>query len=330
MLENDLTAIWEVLETEAAGRENLIKVNDAGVSVGAGDVLLGVDNVGHRHVLVPLKTGETFAEDRNGRAIHLTKVEFGGLEFLSAECLLRDLDGVFVQFVRELLGDLVHAESPALTAVESLAKWRNLFSIAGAGGLLSEPQMIGLLAELLVLESVLRRDVSRRVELWTGHSGSQHDFRNGSDALEVKATLAREGRIVQISSIEQLREPPTGTLHLAHHRFEPDATGTSIPDVVKRIFDLGVDSASFVESLSEVGYKIADQDKYSDRRYRLIDVRFYDASGEAFPRITPESFTCGTVPPGTLRLSYSIDLSNEPPTPLSEEEVETLLSKMGR
>jgi hypothetical protein len=73
-----------------------------------------------------------------------------------------------------------------------------------------------------------------------------------------------------------------------------------------------------------------NRDRYSSYMYRIADNRVYDVEGAAFPRITPLSFLHGEVPSGTLRLSYSIDLTNDPPTPLSPVEISLLLAEMSQ
>lgn len=324
----ELTAVWSVLETEARGDDPGIEAAPSGVVVSAGEALLGVDSLGRRHLLIPLQAGEAFAEDRTGRSVHLVKIEHGATTYLSAVGLQSDLDEVFAQFCSELLDDIRDATSPAQATVTALDRWRRLFSEADGSGLLSEPRLIGLLAELLMVESLVALDPSRRIGVWTGPSGSQHDLRAGQSAVEVKGTLAREGRIVQISSIDQLAPPPGGTLHLAHYRFELDPKGESTPAVIERILDLGVEQTALADLLQLVGYRMAHSAHYGDRRYRVTDLRVYDVEGVAFPRIVPATFVGGQVPPGTMKISYAVDLSNEPPIPLDADAVTALLGQM--
>jgi hypothetical protein len=58
--------------------------------------------------------------------------------------------------------------------------------------------------------------------------------------------------------------------------------------------------------------------------------RTYDVTGFAFPSITRSSFAAGDIPPGTLRISYSIDLTNEPPLPLGASEAESVILAMAK
>jgi hypothetical protein len=105
---------------------------------------------------------------------------------------------------------------------------------------------------------------------------------------------------------------------VAHHRFEPDPAGDSLPDAIDRIAGLGVPHSSILEKLSLLGYRASDATHYSRRRYSLVDWRLYDVESPAFPRLVPGSFGSGVLPPGIVRVNYSIDLTNEPPTPLDD------------
>lgn len=328
MSEPDLPTLWTVLQTEATGAETSIETVASGASVSAGDVLVGVDGWARRHILIPMRPGEAFAEDRSGRAVHLVRVTHEGTVYLSAVCLQAELNQVFAQFARELITEIAEAVSPARATVASLARWRSLFSEADRTGVLSEARLIGVLAELLTLEALITLDPSRRLSVWTGPSGSQHDFRAGGDALEVKATLIREGRIVGVSSVDQLQPPDGGALHLLHHRFQADPSGESLPGAIAGIRNLGVEEGLLLRLLHDAGYRSDLEDHYAVRRYRLVDRRCYDVELPPFPRIVASSFVGASVPAGTLRLSYSIDLTNEPPHPLDEAATTGLLNRM--
>lgn len=328
--EGDLASIWNVLETEAADDSSAISVVDSGLTVRAGRVKLGVDPEGCRHVLIPLLPGEAFAPDTTGRSVHLRRVSNRNIEYLSAVCLHGELHKVFAQFTLELFSEIGNATSPARATVETLARWRLLFADAASAGELSENQVIGLLAELLVLEEILGHDPNRDVGVWTGPqaAGSEHDFRRDSVALEVKATQRREGRIVGISSVDQLDPPPGGSLHLVHFRFEPDPSGLSLPEVVERVRQLCPVLNEFDYRIGASGYHERHSEHYERLRFAIVDRRTYDINDPAFPRIVPGSFSGGAVPPGTLRISYSIDLTNEPPVPISEVEHHRLMTTM--
>jgi hypothetical protein len=327
MVDVDLEATWTVLAAERAMAEGGISAVPTDVKVRGGRVLAGVDGDGRRRVLVPLSAGEAFAEDRTGTAVHLLRTDHAGTHYLSAVCLRRELDDVFAWFAKEVLVTLGEGDGGAAEVVAALARWRELFSAAPPAAL-TDSRLVGLLAELLTLEQVLELDPARRVGVWTGPLGAEHDLTAVGDAVEVKATLAREGRLVSISSVDQLDPPQNADLHLVWRRFEPHPEGDSLPEVVDRLLTTGLQVDRFLQLLAAAGYSLADRADYEDRRFRTVEERWYDTASESFPRLTPSSFTGRTVPPGVLRISYQIDLTNEPPVPLTASEAAAVLRRM--
>ena len=143
MPDPDLRAIWAVLQTVAEGPDSGMDVVESGVEVSAGMVLLGVDNLGRRLLLIPLRLGEAFGEDRTGRAVHLIRVTYQETAYLCAICIQADLNEEFARFVSELLPEVVEAHSPAHATLEVLDRWKRLFSDAESAGLLSEQARTG-------------------------------------------------------------------------------------------------------------------------------------------------------------------------------------------
>lgn len=324
----DLLAIWTVLETEAAAGKIGIHAVPTGFVIVSGEVLAGIDKAGNRHLLVPLIRGEAAIEDRSGRALQLQHIRDKDVSYISAICLVRELDDVFFLFSRELLEDLANSGSPAKHVANAFAKWKRLFADASAQVELSESQQIGILAELHILERLAAIDPYLALESWLGPSRSQHDFRRGSTAIEVKASLIREGRRLSISSVEQLNAPPDGELLLAYTRFEADINGDSLPSAISRIYALGVDATKFEKLLFDAGYRRKHASIYAKSTYRAVEQRFYDVTSTDFPKIVPGAFSDGKLPAGTFDLSYWIDITNEPPFPVPSSMSTAFLKKM--
>jgi hypothetical protein len=328
MAKRDLAAVWTVLESTPpdAGVEAV----GVGYEVNAGELLAGIDGVGHRYLLIPLLAGEAAKADTKGRSVHLLRLNHAGAHYLAVACLSRELHTVFTQFSRELVASIENADSPARAAAEAFDRWKALFSEGTLRGVIGEERLVGLIGELLTLEALLSNEASADLGYWKGPSGGAQDFRTATHAVEVKSTLVREGRIVNISSIEQLQPPPNTYLHLVHHRLEPDPGGFSISDVFQRLTAMGASASDLETGLAANGVFVSDFKHYVARRYRLVETRTYDAMGVAFPRITRDSFLGGNIPPGTLRIAYSIDLTNEPPLPLSASEAEDVFQEMAK
>lgn len=312
----DLDGIWTVLSSQppAAG----VVTAPTGYRVAAGELLAGIDSEGRRHLLIPLNPGEAARTDTKGRAVHLARIAEGGTHYLTVFCRLADLHRVFTQFCRELVESIEDASSPAREASGAFDRWRALFSEAEQHGLLSEEALIGLIGELIAVERLLFHGAPSDLRFWVGPLSDVHDLRSATHAIEVKATLVREGRIVEISSIYQLQEPAGSDLVLLHLRFDRDPGGLSLPDLVTRILAAGARNQELERRLREVGVDPNDLTPYAIKRFRLADTRAYDVNGTAFPRLVRSDFASGDLPPGTLRVSYAIDLTNEPPVPLSD------------
>lgn len=321
----DLKSVWTVSPTMELAKESLLQANAVGIRVEAGEVLAGLDSAMNRHLLVPLLPGEAVPDAQDGAAVRLTRVKFQSRSYLSALCTVRRLDSVFTQFARELLEVLNESTSPAKDVTRTFRQWKALFAAASGPGL-GISEQIGLLAELQLLEQLIKMG-STELTHWRGPEGSEHDFRSGNMAIEVKATLARDGRRTSISSIHQLEAPDggTGRLALAYNRFEHNPSGDSLPLAVERILDLGIDATVLERKLHRVGYFDSHHDVYVDSCFATKEQKFYDVNQKHFPRITASSFIGGSLPPGVEALSYIVDLTNEPPVAMDSIEVHDLL-----
>lgn len=328
MSRQDLDGVWTVLSSSVP--RSGVEVAATGYDVAAGQVLAGIDSQRRRHLLIPLLPGEAARIDSKGRAVQLGRILQEGTNYLTVFCLRAELHGVFTQFCRELAESVEHADSPARDAAEAFDRWRALFSDAIGRGLLGEEALVGLQGELLAVLDLIQRGASSTLEFWVGPFGESHDLRTATHAIEVKSTLVREGRIVPIASVDQLQEPSDAELILRHSRFERDPRGSNLADVVDLVLSAGVQHAALAKRLLEVGVPMDDLELYAGRRYRLVETRLYDVTGPAFPRLVRASFSAGDIPPGTLRINYAIDLTNEPPLPLESELADAALQGMAQ
>lgn len=326
MPSQDLNGVWTVLATSPP--KSGISVSPAGSTVSAGEVLIGIDQEDRRHLLIPLLPGEAARTDSRGRGVHIGRINHAGATYLTVYCLLPELHQVFTQFCRELIVTIAGAASPAKEAAAALDRWRTLFSDAERTGQLSDEALTGLLGELLVAQQLLVAGAPGDLRFWVGPFNDLHDLRSATHAIEVKATMVREGRIVSISSVDQLQEPSGASLILVHTRLDRDPGGFSLPDLVDRVVDAGAYPHQVSRRLNELGVRAGDLTAYSGRKFKVADTRAYDVGGASFPRLLRSSFVGGDIPPGTLRLSYAIDLTNEPPHALDDEAVSAALAAL--
>lgn len=213
-----------------------------------------------------------------------------------------------------LCQDLVDAsegvpDEKALVALfkERLNLWKKLFQHGGSG-FLQPHEIKGLIAEMLVLESLVlagQRDIQEVVTGWIGPMGADQDFLYSDRAFEVKA-LGTGAEKVSISSLEQLDcvvpmhlitmilrqatsgEPGVIGLNSLAARIE--GTIAANPQALK----------TFRERLLEARY--VEHEFYDTVLFEPISQVYYRITN-AFPKLTG-----GMVAQGIISASYAIAL----------------------
>ncbi len=325
-----LAEAWAVLGAAAAS-ETTIRVEPAGVAVPDGDVLAGLDVHGRRHLLVPVAASAAFREDRRSAGVQIrrTVLEDAGvdLEFVDVICLVPRLNDLFAEVAADMLETLLlDPGDPPSSCHEILERWRELLEKPDPR-LLGPQQLAGLFGELLLVRELVERNPANGIDAWMGPSRSQHDFARGGLAIEVKTTTVREGRVVEIHGAEQLEQPSGGELFLSFVRLDVEAGGSSVPELIDSIFELGAERRTFLELLARGGYDASKAVEYEHPRFVIRERRLYEVK-EDFPHITASSFHTGGVPPGVLRIRYDVDLTGEPPYPLDDAAIESTLLTM--
>ncbi|MBO5604388.1 MAG: PD-(D/E)XK motif protein [Acidaminococcaceae bacterium] len=177
-------------------------------------------------------------------------------------------------------------------------KWKTLI-----GNAISEKRPYAVLGELILYEYLLRTNVNVS---WEGPKSSSHDLICPNAEYEVKSTLSRYDKIVHITGQFQL-QAVSKKLFLCFFRFEKNANGTCIEDMVRKlVIDHGVSAEDINGKLLKLGYGIGSSARLE--KYQVHEIMQYLVD-ENFPRITPEMFKQGTLPLGIKHISYDIDLS---------------------
>lgn len=213
----------------------------------------------------------------------------------------------------KLCQDLVDAadgvpDEKALLAFfrERLNLWKKLFQLGGSG-FLQPHEIKGLIAEMLILESLLRdgtRDANEIITGWTGPLGADQDFIYSDWALEVKA-LGLNAESVSISSLEQLDCPVQ--LHLVLVTLRPATSGESgalgLNVLATRIEGMIAGSpealSTFKERLLEARY--VEHEFYDTVLFESMSTVSYGVV-DAFPKLIRDM-----IPTGIFSASYSIE-----------------------
>jgi hypothetical protein len=191
---------------------------------------------------------------------------------------------------------------------ERLNLWKRLFQHGGSG-FLQPHEIKGLVAEMLVLESLIQsgeRDLNETVAGWIGPQAADQDFMYSDRAIEVKA-LGPGAESISISSLEQL--DCTVPMHLILVTLrqatsgEPGAIGLNV--IAARIEGMVAASPealnTFKERLLEARY--VEHEFYDTVLFEPMSLDRYRV-GDTFPKIVTDM-----VPTGIASASYAIDIN---------------------
>lgn len=314
---------WDEIALVAAPSHGEFTVLGTEVATAAGEVLFALDSQGRRHLLIPAAEAVAPAPDRRSAGVHLSvrdlETDHGLTAFIDLDCRLPHLNEVFSHLAEEVLSALQADASDAYqTCRRELARWRELID-RGAASVLSSEALAGLFGELWHLRELVRRDPGA-TDVWVGPLARPHDFAAPGVSLEVKTTLSRDRWSFQIHGIDQLSLPSGGTLYLAAVQVILEADGgETVPELIEGLRALGADMNLLLTRLRGAGYDTRDADHYQTQHFHLSNHRMY-LVGESFPKIVRSSFIGGQLPERVSGLSYAIDLSGQPPVPLSDDE----------
>lgn len=221
------------------------------------------------------------------------------------------LESVFGRLCQDLI-DAANGvpDEKALVSLfrERLNLWKKLFQHGGSG-FLQTHEIKGLLAEMLVLESMLeagKRDLHATVVGWTGPLGADQDFIYSDWAVEVKA-IAPGAESVNISSLEQLDCSVPLHLVLAALRQATfgEACAIGLNGLAARIEGLIASNPDaltvFKERLLEARY--VEHEFYDSVLFEPVSVIKYRVD-DSFPKLVNDM-----VPDGIVSASYALDIN---------------------
>ena len=154
-----------------------LRMRDSEVTVAGGYVSHAIDALGRRHLLIPLTPEQQPIADHRSHGVSLSprnlEDDRGLTHYIDVACEETDVRDLFAIFCDDLLDRLEEdSAAPAPVCVSVLDRWRDLFN-PEAGRLLGDQALVGLLAELHVLERVADRAQGSALRLWTGPDKAQ-------------------------------------------------------------------------------------------------------------------------------------------------------------
>jgi hypothetical protein len=173
--------------------------------------------------------------------------------------------------------------------VARIRAWQD-FMHRSQDGVLSPDAETGLFGELEFVTDLLAAKIppSVAIESWKGPIGGLNDFLLGVGAFEVKSTVAPDGFLVSIGSLQQLDDSVTHPLYLAAMRFTVGEVGRTLPEQANDIRAILVkhpmELSAFNTRLIHAGFLDIATDRYY-RRFSRAESKFMYVSA-AFPRLT--------------------------------------------
>lgn len=306
---DDILGTWRALsgQSEQEGWRTILLVPEGACALRAGRCFPGNEEG------LLIRFGEGSIGSLNGlpaaTGFRVEKIRLGENEDWLA--LVRQPGGnldLFATVVMDLVSALL--QSPVQDGRQLLnvfmKRLRAWMSFMKKGACVLSPEAeLGLVGELHCMSILLEAGCPAEclVESWVGPMDGLQDFHLGHGAVEVKSTLAKDGFLASILSLEQLDDSVRSPLFLCACRFSVDQDGASLPARIAALKEQ-MDEAtafSFELSLLHAGYLEAHSDAYT-RRFFGVSTRYMLVDGK-FPRLTS-----GNVPAGVVCARYEIDL----------------------
>jgi hypothetical protein len=192
---------------------------------------------------------------------------------------------------------------------ERLNLWKKLFQY-GSSGFLEPHEIKGLIAELLVLEILIRdgkRNAHETLSGWNGPLGADQDFMYSDLAIEVKG-IGIGAESISISSLEQLDCSVSMYLVVATLRQATpgEQGGIGLNILTTKIEGMISESPEalgiFKERLLEARY--VEHEFYETVLFEPISISSYSVT-DTFPKLISNA-----VPIGIVRANYAIEIAS--------------------
>lgn len=220
---------------------------------------------------------------------------------------------IFESVLQNLVNHLADKEREGTlfsVVYQVLDRWQNFFQRGGYRKLTDEQQR-GLFSELWFMREWMNRfpqEPPLIVEQWEGPTSGRIDFKNSKCGVEIKSTVDKLTKTINISNESQLKlTNAVSCIYIYVCFIEPSRThGTSLQELVNMVREAIAARSDrlalkFNDLLIELGFR--DQE-YAESFFFIEKVEVYEAS-EQFPRISQEQ-----LPESISHVSYRIDLTH--------------------
>ncbi len=276
---------------------------------------IGLDEKGRkaielRYPFTPIKVTGTSAIDVN----QYKKPEYNTIRFSLKD---DDMSGLFYTFCEDIVeqtSDLKNEKDGYKAVTSRFFQWKKMF-VLPKNEFLSEPEIMGLIGEILFLRNILGKKIglSKALKSWSGQELTHKDFSRDDKWYEVK-TISRGHSTVKISSLEQLESDKIGELVVVSlEKMSPAYNGITLNNLVietRQMFASREESDDFLSKVSLQGYEY--HKFYDDYVFELSSITSYIVN-ENFPKLTSKN-----VPNAIAKVNYDISLTDIMPFMIKE------------
>lgn len=266
---------------------------------------IGLDDKGRksielRSVFTPKKITGTSAIEVN----QYKKDAYNTLRFSLCD---GEMSGLFFKFCDDLIEqsrNIIDVSTGYQTIVNRFFQWKKMF-VSSKNSLLTEPEIMGLIGEILFLRGELtaRIGLSRALKSWSGQELTHKDFSYEGLWFEVK-TIYFGAQTVKISSLEQLDSDKDGELIVySLEKMSAAYSGVALNKLVietRNLFTHSEERDSFMTKVALQGYEYNDY--YDDFVYEIGSCNRYNVT-QMFPKLTRQ-----TLPAAIIKASYELSL----------------------
>ena len=219
-----------------------------------------------------------------------------------------DLLEHFCTFCQDLIdstSDIFDDNVAYRTICTRYASWKKLFKLSNKK--LSEPEIMGLIGELLFLQDQLISiyGIDLALESWTGPEKTHKDFSTADSWYEVKAVSTGK-ESVTISSIEQSDGEQMGFLVVYKlEKMSPSYNGIKLLGIISSILgkiSTPIQKEVFMSKLEQFGFDFSPE--YDNYVYTLSGFSIYSVNKD-FPRLKRNE-----IPLAISKAQYDIILSD--------------------
>lgn len=304
---------WNELRDAGKGDGRLeVPSRTTAVGTGYGKVRMALGEQGEPRLLVPCGISEMGKQFLNTEALRIWTTRFSlngsSSSFIDLQCLDQKLDAVFGDLVSELLSRL-EAGNPPGEAVSSTVEDFRALLVSSSRDDVTREKLLGLVGELHVLERLVKVHGSGILKAWVGPHEQRHDFRVGTQAIEVKTSARSDATHITVHGIDQLSPPKGGALLLVHLSLEETEGGNlTVAKLFDKLVKDGVDSVLLLDQLHSAGCDDPHDKVWNRSGFNVEGEQSWEVT-TGFPRLTEAELARGELPNGIDLLRYTVDLA---------------------